>query len=1560
MRYLFFLFFLSVSLFSQAQDWQDLTYNSEQAGLEENPLKGLVPLYSVNNEFPHSIRGLILGFDAVATGENTFDWTLFDDFLDETGDGGRFGYMQVNVDMGFNRSDLPDFLDNVERFYYDGTDPDDGAGVPSVVVNYNNEEMMTAMLNFIAAFGAKYNDDPRVFLVHYGLYGIFGEWDIGFGKKFIPEGEEWEMTPENQLRITDAFETAFSNKNLLARFPENVPEPQSVGYSDGLYFGGSVSDNPAFQWFFHPKLVANNADQNWKTYPIGGEVDPDVQPILWENFPNTVIGLPGQEQETEEVFELTHPTFLFQDFMFNDITEVSHPTMWANALKATKRTGYTFHVNEVRLTAANALPSIEVNIQNKGLAPMYADWDVEFAYLDGNDVLQTLGTSSSWSLKNIQPDNDANYRSFISGTTVPDGTYTFLLRIINPLETISMAAKPVRFANDTQDADETGWLTLGQATIIDGAVGETPVAVTSMTVSPATATIGLNSTLQLTANVLPADATNPAVTWSSNRPLTASVDQNGLVTSFNQGGEIIMTATSQDGGIVSTATVFVESYWEIPGRVEAEGYSDVFMAQVGATPDGEEGGSVLGFINDDTWMEYVVDVTEAASFVLDARASSPSGVGTIDILDEESNVLTTLLLAPSTSNYDTYATYTTDPFSLPAGRYTLRLDVVASNFNLNWMDFRIDPCTGFDMSLIGTACDDGDDNTTNDTYADNCECVGTPAANFTPIPALIQAEDFFAINNAQVNDAPAGEEGGGSILGFIGDDTWMDYTISVTQETEYVVDFRAASPFGVGVIAILNDADETLTTINLTPATDDFDTYGLYTSAPFMLPMGDYRLRLDVVASNFNLNWIEFRYATSCEFPIGTACDDEDASTTNDAYTFDCNCVGLPVAAFTPIPALIEAEDFYDVFNVQVNGAPADEAGGGSVLGFINDDTWMEYGVTVSEEANFVLDFRASSPFAVSVIDVLNEAGETVSTINLAPATASYNDYAVFTTEPFTLPAGSFFLRLDVVASAFNLNWIEFRLAPSCDPASGTACDDGNPFTIDDVITAGCECLGTLNIEYVAIPALIQAEDYVAVNAAQIADAPAGEAGGGSVLGFTSDDTWMDYAVSVSEEDNFVVDFRASNPFGVTVLAIVNEAGDMLTRLPLTPDTGGDYDTYGTFTTDQFTLPAGDYILRVDVIASAFNLNWIEFKLAEDCQDPVGTACDDGDIETTLDRVTATCECVGIPVSAFTNIPALIQAEDFYTVNEAQVNDAPAGEAGGGSVLGFTSDDTWMDYAISVDEELNKNGGQNVEFVVDIRASNPFGVTVLAVVNEAGDTLTRIPLSPDTGGDYDTYATYTSDPFMLPIGDQVLRIDVVASAFNLNWIEFKTTAALPIELAHFEATPRDKDIMLNWATSFESNNEGFHLERKNGPDEFTRIAWIDGSGTSNEANQYSFADADIVSNTDYFYRLVQEDTDGTLSYSETVTARLNADITDYSNLLTVYPNPAKDELTISWSSSAVDATLENGKIFNAFGKLVLQRIMDFRRIDLSSMPAGLYILEVEVEGKRITKKIVKQ
>src|SRR5205809_378548 len=90
------------------------------------------------------------------------------------------------------------------------------------------------------------------------------------------------------------------------------------------------------------------------------------------------------------------------------------------------------------------------------------------------------------------------------------------------------------------------------------AVTVTPITVASLAVTPATASIQENGTVQLTAT--PKDATgNPlsglVVTWQTSNATIAMVDGNGLVTGKALGGPITITATSE--GKSGTASVSV-------------------------------------------------------------------------------------------------------------------------------------------------------------------------------------------------------------------------------------------------------------------------------------------------------------------------------------------------------------------------------------------------------------------------------------------------------------------------------------------------------------------------------------------------------------------------------------------------------------------------------------------------------------------------------------------------------------------------------------------------------------------------------------------------------------------------------------------------------------------------------------------------------------------------------------------------------------------------------------------------------------------------------------------
>jgi uncharacterized repeat protein (TIGR03803 family) len=158
--------------------------------------------------------------------------------------------------------------------------------------------------------------------------------------------------------------------------------------------------------------------------------------------------------------------------------------------------------------------------------------------LVGSIFMNISGTFNASRTENTAPyalfgDNKGNY----SGKTLPAGNY-----IIN--------AVPYTQSNRKGTA--------GDPLSINFSIVAPLVAVTGITVSPSTATINEGSAFQLTATVLPSNATDKAVNWSSSDESVATVNENGLVTGHAT-GQASITATTVNGGLTAFAAITVQA-----------------------------------------------------------------------------------------------------------------------------------------------------------------------------------------------------------------------------------------------------------------------------------------------------------------------------------------------------------------------------------------------------------------------------------------------------------------------------------------------------------------------------------------------------------------------------------------------------------------------------------------------------------------------------------------------------------------------------------------------------------------------------------------------------------------------------------------------------------------------------------------------------------------------------------------------------------------------------------------------------------------------------------------
>ncbi|SDL27023.1 Leucine rich repeat-containing protein [Sarcina sp. DSM 11001] len=82
-------------------------------------------------------------------------------------------------------------------------------------------------------------------------------------------------------------------------------------------------------------------------------------------------------------------------------------------------------------------------------------------------------------------------------------------------------------------------------------------AVTGIKLNKTSANLNITKTLQLTATVLPDDATDKSVNWSSSNRKAATVDSNGKVRGVGAGTATITAAAADGSGVTATCTVTV-------------------------------------------------------------------------------------------------------------------------------------------------------------------------------------------------------------------------------------------------------------------------------------------------------------------------------------------------------------------------------------------------------------------------------------------------------------------------------------------------------------------------------------------------------------------------------------------------------------------------------------------------------------------------------------------------------------------------------------------------------------------------------------------------------------------------------------------------------------------------------------------------------------------------------------------------------------------------------------------------------------------------------------------
>jgi hypothetical protein len=188
---------------------------------------------------------------------------------------------------------------------------------------------------------------------------------------------------------------------------------------------------------------------------------------------------------------------------------------------------------------------------------------------------------------------------------------------------------------------------------------------------------------------------------------------------------------------------------------------------------------------------------------------------------------------------------------------------------------------------------------------------------------------------------------------------------------------------------------------------------------------------------------------------------------------------------------------------------------------------------------------------------------------------------------------------------------------------------------------------------------------------------------------------------------------------------------------------------------------------------------------------------------------------------------------------------------------------------------------------------------------------------------------------------------------------------VPVELVSFNAEMVDGNVVLNWSTATETNNNGFQIEKREksavkGQTEFSNVGFVSGKGTTTEKTFYSYSDKNEKPGT-YLYRLKQIDFDGTFSYSNEIEVEITGpkDYALYQN----YPNPFNPSTTIKFALPV--KTNLSLSVYNTLGEKVaeifngeLEEGYHEMMFNGSGLSSGIYFYKIESENYSATKKLM--
>ncbi|MDO7851291.1 choice-of-anchor D domain-containing protein [Hymenobacter convexus] len=296
--------------------------------------------------------------------------------------------------------------------------------------------------------------------------------------------------------------------------------------------------------------------------------------------------------------------------------------------------------------------------------------------------------------------------------------------------------------------------------------------------------------------------------------------------------------------------------------------------------------------------------------------------------------------------------------------------------------------------------------------------------------------------------------------------------------------------------------------------------------------------------------------------------------------------------------------------------------------------------------------------------------------------------------------------------------------------------------------------------------------------------------------------------------------------------------------------------------------------------------------------------------------------------------------------------------ATGGSLPNLTRVSTKRFYTVNTSNTSSGfTGNITLTFGPDDYINNPSNTSLVIAKRDGGTSggwlnigraTTNASTGPDNGaGGAASAGTLTSDNFS---GFSDFTFGATDDISNVNVLQ--AVNPLPVQLSSFGAQRQaDKAVAVKWSTATEKNADRFEVQRSLNAHDFVTVATAKAQGTSSKAAAYAVLDQTAPAATLY-YRLRQVDGDGTVAFSPVVTV---AGTGETAKVL-LYPNPTRSSL------SFIAAAPTPYRVLNQLGQALLAGTTEAgtAKVNVETLPAGLYFIELQTPAGRSVQKFEKE